>query len=295
MDGILLLNKPKNMTSHDCVNKIRKIFNTKKVGHLGTLDPDVTGVLPLCINNATKIIQFLDKSSKEYLATISIGSSTTTEDSSGRIVERDETDKEITRENVINVLESFLGKQIQIPPMISAVKVNGKKLYEYARENLEVLRPKREIEIFNIELLSEARVFSGVDIELLIKVHCSKGTYIRTLAVDIGKRLGYPAHLKELIRLKSGSFSLNDCFTFTDIENGNYNLISIFDALCDYPRIEVNDNLKEKILNGQKLLFKHDKPTQIVFYDRYKQVLAIYKTYEKSPNMIKPVRVLKSE
>ncbi|QVK19442.1 tRNA pseudouridine(55) synthase TruB [Mycoplasmatota bacterium] len=295
MNGILLLNKPKKMTSHDCVNQVRKIFHTKKVGHLGTLDPNVTGVLPLCINDATKIIQFLDKSNKEYIAEVTIGYSTTSEDSSGEIVEKNDDLKSISREQLLDVLNSFLGKQIQIPPMISSVKVNGKKLYEYARQNIEVERPKRTIEVYDIELLSQEDNFTGKEVSFNVRIHCSKGTYIRTLAVDIGKKLGYPSHMSDLIRIKSGNFHLNQCYSFDEIKSGNYELISIYDALKSYHMVEVDDILRKKITHGQKLTYEIKQFTTIVFCDIFKQVLAVYERDAKDPHMIRPVRVLIGE
>jgi len=291
LNGILLLNKPKQMTSHDCVNQIRKLFHTKKVGHLGTLDPDVTGVLAICINDATKIIQFLDKSNKAYIAEVTIGYSTTTEDASGEIVERNDEEKSFTKQELQTVLNTFIGKQIQIPPMISAVKVNGKKLYEYARKNIEVKRPEREIEIHQIDLLSTEEHYSGKEIHFAIEVKCSKGTYIRTLAVDIGEKLGYPAHMSDLVRVKSGQFHLNQCFSFEDIKSGNFELISLYDALKEYPMVEVNDDIKRKISYGQKLEYEMNDFTMIVFYDILKKVLAVYERDSKDPHMIKPVRV----
>ncbi len=295
MDGILLLNKPVKMTSHDCVNKIRKLFNTRKVGHLGTLDPDVTGVLPICINEATKIIPFIEAMDKEYIATVSIGYSTDTEDESGRIIEVNQDYKEITRERLLNILNSFIGEQIQVPPMYSSVKVNGKKLYEYARNNIEVKRPERLITIYDIKILSDGNIFTGTEINFSIRVHCSKGTYIRTLAVDIGKKLGYPAHMKSLVRTKSGHFSLNQCVTFEDIEKGNFQLISLFDCLKDYHRVLVDDELKKKIIHGQKLHYTLDQFTLVVFYDIFNRVLAIYEKDTNYPQLIKPVRVLSGE
>ncbi len=295
MDGILLLNKPKQMTSHDCVNKIRKIFNTKKVGHLGTLDPDVTGVLAICINDATKIIQFLDHSSKEYIAQVTLGFSTSTEDASGEIIEKNSDIKEISRDKLINVLNSFLGEQIQIPPMISSVKVNGKKLYTYARQNIAVERPERTINLYEIELLSPEEIFYGEEINFIIRVHSSKGTYIRTLAVDIGRKLGYPAHMSDLIRTKSGHFQLNQCFTFEEIIRGDYHLISIYDALKSYQMIEVDDNLKKRILNGQKLDYDMKEFTMVVFCDIFKRVLAVYEPDKTDSQLCRPVRVFTSE
>ncbi len=291
MNGILLLNKPKNMTSHDCVNRVRKIFHTKKVGHLGTLDPDVTGVLPICINNATKIIQFIENANKEYIAEVSIGKSTSTEDASGEIIKVDNKLKTITKKHLISVLNSFIGEQIQVPPMISSVKVNGKKLYEYARKNIEVERPKRIVNFYEIELLSNAEVFYGEEINFSIRILCSKGTYIRTLAVDIGEKLGYPTHMKNLVRIKSGPYNLNQCFTFEDILQGNFQLISIFDALKVYKMIEVNDELKHKILNGQRIKKMVDDFTLIVFYDKFKTVIGVYTQDPKNDELLKPVRV----
>ena len=295
MDGILLLNKPQNMTSHDCVNKVRKIFKTKKVGHLGTLDPDVTGVLPIAINRATKIIQFLDQANKEYLAEVKIGFSTVTEDASGEVLECDNSIKSISNQQLNVVLQSFIGKQKQTPPLISAVKVQGKRLYEYARENKIVERLPRDIEIFDIELLSEAGDFVGQEITFIITVKCSKGTYIRTLATDIGKSLGYPAHLNKLIRLKSGKFPLNQSYTFTDIEKGNFELISLYDALESYHRVLASDQMKADIKHGKKISYQLNKFTLIVFYDIFKQVLAVYEPDKNNQGLIKPVRVLFSE
>ena len=154
MDGVLLLDKPAGMTSHDCVNIVRKVLKTKKVGHTGTLDPSVTGVLPICVGRATKISQFLTANEKEYLGEVTIGFSTTTEDADGELVEEKRVDRTITKEEVEAVLKSMLGSSIQVPPMYSAVKVNGKKLYEYARAGLEVERPRREVTIYELELLA---------------------------------------------------------------------------------------------------------------------------------------------
>jgi tRNA pseudouridine55 synthase len=290
MDGILLINKPKGMTSHDCVNKIRRIFNTKKVGHLGTLDPNVTGVLPICINNGTKVIQFIENESKEYIADISIGISTSTEDGDGEVVESDTSYKHITRDDLLSILNSFIGEYEQIPPMISAVKINGKKLYEYARQGKVVERPARKVIFHEIELLSSENEFSGETITFKIRVHCSKGTYIRTLAVDIGKKLGYPAHMSSLIRTKSGQFSLENCFSFTDVENGHFDFISIYDSLQQYQMIIVDESLKFKIKNGQKLENQYEFDNYLVFCD-YKEVLAVYELDENHSNMIKPARV----
>ena len=230
MNGLLLLDKPQGMTSHDCVNRIRRIFQTKKVGHAGTLDPDATGVLVIAINRATKILQFLENDAKVYEATITLGTRTTTEDASGEVVEEDLSYKSISRDRLIDTLNQFLGKQTQIPPMVSAVKVKGKKLYEYARQNQAVKRPERTIEVFRLELLDENEIFAGEMVSFRILARVSKGTYIRTLATDIGKQLGYPAHLKTLRRIKSGTFTIERCVTFEAIEAGQFHLISMKEA-----------------------------------------------------------------
>lgn len=293
MDGILLLNKPKGMTSHDCVNRVRRLFKTKKVGHTGTLDPNVTGVLPICINNATKIIQFMELDTKSYQAVISIGTSTSTEDSEGEVIEQNLSYKKITRDEILDVLNSFLGKQKQIPPMISSVKVNGKKLYQYARENKTVERPVRDIEIFEIELLSKESIFEGNEVTFEFRVHVSKGTYIRTLAVDIGQKLGYAAHLKDMIRTQSGQFKLEDCVTFEEIEQADVQLISIYEALKDRFMITCDNQLEEKIKNGKKLKNIHQQD-EIVFVNQHQEVIGIYKIDENNQELIKPIRVLKT-
>ena len=193
MDGILLINKPVGYTSHDIVGIVRKKLHTKKVGHCGTLDPDATGVLVVCVNKATKAIQFLMSDTKVYRATLSLGKSTDTYDASGKILEEKEVGQ-ISKAQVIDVLNSFLGKSKQKPPIYSAIKVNGKKLYEYARNGEEVEIKERDIEIMMIELID----FSNN--EIVFDVKCSKGTYIRSLCVDIAKKLGYPGHMSHLER-----------------------------------------------------------------------------------------------
>ena len=190
MNGILPLWKEKGMTSHDCVFKLRKILGTKKVGHTGTLDPSVEGVLPICIGQATKVAEYITDAGKEYVAVISIGKATETEDADGAIVTEDDAFKRFTRLEIENVLKKLTGEIEQIPPMYSAVKVNGRKLYEYARKGIEVERPKRMVKIHKLELLDDENEFEGTDVNFKIRINCGKGTYIRTLAVQIGELLG---------------------------------------------------------------------------------------------------------
>lgn len=179
MDGVLLLDKPAGMTSHDCVNIARKVLKTKKVGHTGTLDPNVTGVLPLCIGRATKISQFLTANEKEYLGEVTLGFSTTTEDADGEMVDRQFVEGEITEEDVKSVFNEMMGPSIQVPPMYSAVKVNGKKLYEYARAGIEVERPKREVTIENLELTSQITKTDDGLVKFSFRVRGSKGLFVQ--------------------------------------------------------------------------------------------------------------------
>ncbi len=191
MEGILPLYKPAGMTSHDCVFRLRKILKTKKVGHTGTLDPDVTGVLPICIGKATKVAEYITDAGKTYEGEVTIGFSTTTEDASGEIVETKKVNRTIQREEILQILQSLTGEIKQTPPMFSAVKVSGTRLYEYARKGIEVERPTRVVTIYSIDLLDDRDVFKGDEtISFRFRVSCSKGTYIRTLAVTIGQILG---------------------------------------------------------------------------------------------------------
>lgn len=263
MDGILLIHKHSGMTSHDVVFKVRKLLQTKKVGHCGTLDPDATGVLVLCIGKATKALQFLTSEEKEYIATLSLGTSTDTYDASGSVVET----KEFTGvTDVKEVLQSFLGQQSQIPPIYSAIKVNGKKLYEYARNHEDVKIEPREIMIHDIELLKQDNH------EITFKVQCSKGTYIRSLCVDIAKKLGYPGHMSSLIRSQSGHFRLEDCYSLEDIEAGNYRMLSLEEAFKHYEKYVIDD--ENIVYHGKKILSDIDH--QVVIVNKEGKVLAVY-------------------
>ena len=259
MNGVLLLNKPRGMTSHDCVMKLRRILGTKKIGHTGTLDPDVDGVLPICIGTATKLVQFLTAEEKEYIGEVTIGYSTTTEDASGDILMRHDVTNAISSAEIDTVLQTMHGMQIQVPPMYSAVKVNGKKLYEYARAGLEVERPQREVTIFELERISEITYVDNL-VKFRFRVRGSKGIFIRTVAVTIGEKLGYPAHMSDLTRVASGSFKVENCVTFADIEAGNFQLSTINDALTGFPTVIVNDWVEKLVRNGVKLREEQIEP-----------------------------------
>ena len=267
MDGILLINKPAGYTSHDIVGIVRKKLHTKKVGHCGTLDPDATGVLVVCVNKATKAIQFLMSDTKVYRATLSLGKSTDTYDASGKILEEKEVGQ-ISKAQVIDVLNSFLGKSKQKPPIYSAIKVNGKKLYEYARNGEEVEIKERDIEIMMIELID----FSNN--EIVFDVKCSKGTYIRSLCVDIAKKLGYPGHMSHLERRQAGRFLITDCVTLEQLENDDYSLRSIDDALCGFPQLKLDD--PTPVYHGKQI--KSDLTGQVAIYDNQNHLLAIYES-----------------
>ncbi|MDJ1476477.1 tRNA pseudouridine(55) synthase TruB [Bacillus sp. LS15-K4] len=299
MEGVVLLHKPKGMTSHDCVFKLRKILREKRIGHTGTLDPDVTGVLPICVGRATKIAQFLTSETKTYEGEVTLGFSTTTEDASGEVVETKNVDRVITRKEVEGALAALTGTIEQMPPMFSAVKVNGKKLYEYARAGQEVERPVRTITIHEFVLLDDREVFEGENISFRFRVTCSKGTYVRTLAVMIGEKLGFPSHMSHLVRTASGEFLLEDCISFEEIEENVQNgtvesiFISIDEALSKFPKMVVDEKQAEKIKNGMFLTNELQITAPfITVFDKNDRCLAIYEHHPKHPGMLKPMKVL---
>lgn len=252
MDGIIVVNKPKGFTSHDIVNKIRKIYNTKKVGHTGTLDPEATGVLPILIGNATKLSNYLMEHDKEYIATIRLGERTNTGDSEGEVIETKDV-PEISSSDLDKTVKLFIGKQIQTPPIYSAIKVNGKKLYEYARSGEKVEIPKREVEIYNINI--EKFEFP----EITFNVSCSKGTYIRTLCEDIAKKLGTIGYMKDLQRTKVNKFSIENSYTIEQIEKDkdNVKLVSIEEVLQDNENVILDDSKLTLFLNGGRIKVKN--------------------------------------
>lgn len=252
MNGILIVNKPEGITSQGVVSKVKKALNVKKVGHTGTLDPLATGVLPILIGNSTKLSKYLIEHDKIYRAVIKLGEKSSTGDREGEIVETKQVSENSEKSNIETALQSFLGKQTQTPPIYSAIKVNGKKLYEYAREGKEVEIPSREIEIYKIELIKFDRENKTVEFE----VSCSKGTYIRTLCEDIAESLGTAGFMLSLNRVKVDRFDLRDSFTIEDIENGIYKLISMEELFKDFPKIELNKRKLELFLNGVNLSFE---------------------------------------
>lgn len=281
MNGILLVNKPIDYTSRDVVNKLTRILKTKKIGHTGTLDPIATGVLVVCVGNTTKLCELLTSEYKEYIATIKLGIKTDTLDTTGTIIE--EKHYNVTEEQIIEVLNSFLGDSIQTTPIYSAVKVNGKKLYEYAREGIEVELPKRNINISNIELISYK------DDKIKFKTTVSKGTYIRALIDDICTKLNTVGTMSSLIRTKQGQFTLEQTFTLEDIENGKYELISIEKALSEIETITIDEELYNKVKNGSIIPKEFNNDYANLLYNN--KIVAIYKTYDKDNTLAKPFKM----
>lgn len=266
MDGILPLNKDRGMTSHDAVVKCRKLFRTRKIGHSGTLDPNVDGVLPICIGKGTKVVNYLMESGKVYTGQIILGFATETEDLDGKVVTTKEIEKPFSDEEIKQAMERLTGEIIQVPPMYSAVKVNGKRLYEYARNNEAVKRPERKIRVDYFKQV-KASIYDPLKKQqtLFFEVGCGKGTYVRTLAFDLGKILGVPAVMSDLTRLKSGGFTLAESVTLSELEVAVKSdclekyVAPIQTALASYPQYELSDKQWQLVKNGGFLAPKYLK------------------------------------
>ena len=269
--------KEKNMTSRDVVNIISKHLHTKKVGHTGTLDPLATGVLIVCTNHDTKLVDILTSKNKEYIATMRLGIQTDTGDITGNIIKR--ATYKVTKDQIIKVLNNFLGSSTQTVPIYSAVKINGKKLYEYARNGEEVTLPTREINISSIELLDYH------DDLIKFKVTVSKGTYIRSLIEDIGKTLQTVATMEDLVRTKQGNYKIEDSYTLEDIKNDNYKPIPLNIVLKDYHTYNLNATEYFKVKNGSKMLLNIDDKIVTLLYNNkpialYRKENDIYRVYK---------------
>lgn len=249
MDGIIVINKEKEYTSHDVVAKLKKKLNISKVGHTGTLDPNATGVLPILIGKGTKFSKYLINHDKIYEVELELGKKTDTADIEGKVIEEENVDEKYIKENLLQVLESFVGKQEQIPPMYSAIKKNGKKLYEYARAGEKVDIEPRKIEIYKIDLNKyDKNIISFV-------VSCSKGTYIRSLCEDIAEKLNTVGYMKNLKRLQVGKFNIKDAVYIDDIDlkNVNDHLITPEEILRGIPCINLDEKKLKLFLNGVQL------------------------------------------
>lgn len=293
INGIINVYKEKGFTSHDVVAKLRGIVKQKKIGHTGTLDPDATGVLPVCLGNATKLCDMLTDKSKEYITTMRLGFCTDTQDISGEVLKTNEVS--VNEDEVKKVVLSFVGKYDQIPPMYSALKVNGKKLYELAREGIEIERKARQIEIFSIEILD----ISLPDITM--KVHCSKGTYIRTLCHDIGLKLGCFGTMVTLERTKVATFLLENAYRLSEIETmvkaeRLSDILVKTEDMFDYISVRVAPPFEKLLFNGNPIYLNQiaeririGNKEQVKVYAKDK-FCAIYECDEEK-NMLKPVKM----
>lgn len=281
LNGIINIYKPSGMTSHDVIYKVRRITGIKKVGHTGTLDPDAKGVLPVCIGNGTKLSDMLTVTDKRYTAVMRLGLVTDTQDLSGNVL--CETIPNVTNTDIYNVVSQFEGEISQIPPMFSAVKVNGKKLYESARKGISVEREPRKITIYKIDVLD----ISGNDVTLDIK--CSKGTYIRTLCNDIGEKLGCGAAMAELVRTESAGFTVENSVTLEVLEQqGAQNFLIPTEDMFDYDRLTVSGETLRKVLNGNPVIVPNlevDKMYKV--YDNEGKFLCVSKEQNGVLKMVK--------
>lgn len=275
MNGILIVNKETGYTSRDVVNIVSKVLGTKKVGHTGTLDPMASGVLVLCVGNALKLCEMLTNHDKEYIAGITLGIETDTLDMEGTVLSTEIVD--IDKNKIIDAVNSFKGSYMQEVPKYSAVKVNGKKLYEYARNGIDVELPSKMVNIENIEIIDDI-VYEDGKVYFKIRTTVSKGTYIRSLVRDIGAKLGVPAVMNSLVRNRLGEFDIKDAYSIDDIKEDNFELISILDAI-DIQKIMVDEKLAFKIRNGVIVdsFFEGDKA---FILDNDDNLIAIYENID---------------
>ena len=277
MDGILYINKPKDWTSFDVVAKLRRVLHTKSIGHTGTLDPQATGVLVLLVGKATKILPYLEKSRKEYIAEIEFGKKTDTGDIWGNVIETGEI-KDINETMLIDTLNSFLGHSMQKPPMVSAIKKDGKKLYEYARAGIEIEVEKRPIEIFEIELLNLNPV--------RFRVVCSAGTYVRSLCEDIAEKLGMLGTMSSLVRTKVENISLDECVDLMDVSEDTplHEVEKVLSGVMELH--EISDAMLIHAKNGKKLFIDRNEELLCLTH-QHKALAIVYKDHEENVYRIK--------
>ena len=290
MNGIINLKKEAGMTSHDAVFKLRKILGTKKIGHGGTLDPDVVGVLPIAVGKATRMVEFMQDEGKVYEGEITLGYSTTTEDASGEVVAETPVLSPLGEKIVDQAIASFTGTIRQIPPMYSAVKVNGRKLYEYARAGQEVERPERQVIIYSFERTSPIS-YDGHLARFTFRVKCSKGTYIRTLSVDLGEKLGYAAHMSHLTRTSAAGLRLDDALTLNEIEEkvqaGELDFLHPLEiGIGDLVKVFLTPEQAEEVRFGRFIELEQTEKQLAAFEGE--KLLAIL---EKRENLYKPRKV----
>ena len=291
LSGIINLKKEAGMTSHDAVFKLRKILKEKKIGHGGTLDPDVTGVLPIAVGKATRLIEYMQEEGKIYEGEITLGISTTTEDASGEVVEVTPVSPDLSQEMVDQAMAAFVGQVVQIPPMYSAVKVDGRKLYEYARAGQEVERPKRTIEISSFERTSPL-VAEGDLVRFTFRVKCGKGTYVRTLSVDLGAKLGYASHMSKLERTGSAGLTLDDALTLAEIsdlvEKEDFSFLRPLElGIGDLPTVELTSEQVTEVSFGRRISLETDVDLLAAFHQG--KLIAIL---ERRDELYKPRKVM---
>lgn len=286
MNGIIVIDKPKDYTSRDIVNIVSKKLNTKKVGHTGTLDPLATGVLVLPIGRALKVSELLTSNTKEYIAEVILGYETDMLDITGTEIKRNT--PSVTKEELLKVLKSYIGKYNQEVPLYSAVKVGGRKLYEYARSGTPVTPPSKEVEVYSLELISDLKHIKGA-VEFTIRCEVSKGTYIRSLIRDIAYSLNTYGTMKNLIRTRQGIFTLKDAYTLKDIEENNYKLLSIKECLPNIKTTVIEEPLLTKVKNGM-VLDKFFKENISLLLDKEGKEIAIY--IASGDNKVKPYKMI---
>ena len=286
MNGIIVINKPKDYTSRDIVNIVSKKLNTKKVGHTGTLDPLATGVLVLPIGRALKVSELLTSNTKEYIAEVILGYETDMLDITGTEIKRNI--PHVTKEELLKVLKSYIGKYNQEVPLYSAVKVGGRKLYEYARSGIPVTPPSKEVEVYTLELISDLKHIKGA-VEFTIRCEVSKGTYIRSLIRDIAYSLNTYGTMKSLIRTRQGIFTLENAYTLKDIEENNYKLLSIKECLPNIKTTVIEEPLLTKVKNGM-VLDKFFKENMSLLLDKEGKEIAIY--IASGDNKVKPYKMI---
>lgn len=272
MNGIIVVNKEKGYTSRDVVNVISKTLKTKKVGHTGTLDPIATGVLVVCVGDATKLVDSITSNDKEYIAKVMLGLDTDTLDITGNIL-KDEA-AVFTKDKIESALNSFLGTYEQEVPKYSAVKIDGKKLYEYARSNVEVVLPKRQVTVNTIELVSDIEIADSKTI-FTFKTNVSKGTYIRSLIRDIAFKLGTVGVMVELERTKHGEYLIGDSYTLEQIKNNDYKIYDIKEIFNNIKQVVADPTIISKIKNGNPVINTYGAE-EVLFLDELNNVLALY-------------------
>ncbi len=297
MDGIIALYKERGMTSFACVSRLRHVLHEKRIGHAGTLDPGVDGVLPICVGKATKVVDFLHEQPKTYVGELLVGTATESEDLDGKVIAHQNVDTAISDEHIKVAMAKLTGEITQVPPMYSAVRVNGKHLYEYARAHQEVERPQRQVTIYQFDLVSTNYEAEQHQQRIRFKVKCSKGTYVRTLAVDLAKLLGYPGVMSSLTRVASGGFTIDQTVSLHDIDDlvanqmiGEY-LLPIETVFEDWPQVKLSKEQWQAVKNGGWLTTQElstDAPRIALFFGG--RLKALY--YRADDKHYKPLKMI---